>query len=104
MAEEIQEAVQIIRVMYEGVEIAVKLGSGGLSVAQEIVNSLVGLLEHEKLHGKTNVKKLLQKGGDLQVFQFNEEDFKKVKKLLNKYGVLYSVLPDLKKEEKKVVK
>ena len=52
MAEEIQEAVQIIRVMYEGIEIAVKLGSGGLTVAQEIVNSLVGLLEHEKLHGK----------------------------------------------------
>ena len=102
MAEEIQEAVQIIRVMYEGIEIAVKLGSGGLTVAQEIVNSLVGLLEHEKLHGKTNVKKLLQKGGDLQVFQFNEEDFKKVKKLLNKYGVLYSVLPDLKKEDGKM--
>lgn len=102
MAEEIQEAVQIIRVMYEGIEIAVKLGSGGLSVAQEIVNSLVGLLEYEKLHGKTNVRKLLQKGGDLQVFQFNEEDFKKVKKLLNKYGVLYSVLPDLKKEDGKM--
>lgn len=102
MAEEIQEAVQIIRVMYEGIEIAVKLGSGGLTVAQEIVNSLVGLLEHEKLHGKTNVKKLLQKGGDLQVFQFNEEDFKKVKKLLKKYGVLYSVLPDLKKEDGKM--
>lgn len=97
MAEEIQEAVQIIRVMYEGIEIAVKLGSGGLTVAQEIVNSLVGLLEHEKLHGKTNVKKLLQKGGDLQVFQFNEADLKKVEKLLKKYGVLYSVLPDRNK-------
>ena len=102
MAEEIQEAVQIIRVMYEGIEIAVKLGSGGLSAAQQIVNSLVGLLEHEKLHGKTNVRKLLQKGGDLQVFQFNEEDFKKVQKLLKKYGVLYSVLPDLKKEDGKM--
>ena len=30
MAEEIQEAVQIIRVAYDGIEIAMKVGSGGL--------------------------------------------------------------------------
>ena len=31
MAEEIQEAVQIIRVAYDGIEIAMKVGSGGIA-------------------------------------------------------------------------
>ena len=34
MAEEIQEAVQIIRVAYDGVEIAMKVVSGGFSAMQ----------------------------------------------------------------------
>ena len=95
MAEEIMEAVQIIRVAYEGIEIAIRIGSGGLAAAQKAIDTLVGLLEHEKTYGKTNMKKLLMKGGDLQVFQFQTEDMKKVEKLLKKYGILYSVLPDI---------
>lgn len=31
MAEEIQEAVQIIRVAYDGIEIAMKVGGGGIA-------------------------------------------------------------------------
>ena len=95
MAEEIMEAVQIIRVAYEGIEIAMKIGSGGLSAAQKAVDTLIGLFEYEKTYGKTNMKKLLMKGGDLQVFQFQTEDMKKVEKMLKKYGILYSVLPDI---------
>ena len=48
MAEEIMEAVQIIRVAYEGIEIAMKIGSGGLSAAQRTVETLIGLFEYEK--------------------------------------------------------
>lgn len=101
MAEEIQEAVQIIRVTYDGIEIAMKIGSGGLKAAQKAVDSLVYLLDREKTQGKTSMRKLLLRGGDLQVFQFNEEDLKKVEKQLKKYGVLYSVLPDVNKEDGK---
>ena len=36
MAEEIQEAVQIIRVAYDGIEIAMKVGSGGIAAMQKI--------------------------------------------------------------------
>ena len=36
MAEEIQEAVQIIRVAYDGIEIAMKAGSGGIKAMQKI--------------------------------------------------------------------
>lgn len=99
MAEEIVQAIQIIKVAYEGIEIAVRIGSGGLSAAKEAINSLIGLLEYEKTMGKTKMKKLLMKGGDLQVFQFPTKETKTVKKLLKKYGVLYSELPDINKKD-----
>lgn len=99
MAEEIMEAVQIIRVAYEGIEIALKIGSGGLSAAQRTVETLIGLFEYEKTMGKTNMKKLLMKGGDLQIFQFKTDDKKQVEKMLKKYGILYSVLPDINKAD-----
>ena len=95
MAEEIQEAVQIIRVAYDGVEIAMKVGSGGISAMQKAIDVLKGLLDYEKSLGKTSIRKLLMKGGDLQVLQFETKDMKKVQKLAKKYGILYSVLPDL---------
>lgn len=99
MAEEIQEAVQIIRVAYDGIDIAMKIGSGGLSAMQEAVEFLKGMLDYEKSIGKTNMKKLLLKGGDLQVFQFKTADMRKVERLAKKYGLLYSVLPDINKKD-----
>lgn len=39
------------------------------------------------------------KGGDLQVFQFPTEDMKKVRKMAKKYGLLYSVLPDINQKD-----
>lgn len=99
MAEEIQEAVQIIRVAYEGIEIAMKVGSGGISAIQKAIHVLAGLLEYEKSIGKTNLKKLLMKGGDLQVFQFPSSEKKQVERLAKKYGILYSSLPDVNKED-----
>ncbi len=101
MAEEIQEAVQIIRVTYDSLEIAVKIGRGGIEAAQKAVQSLVSMLEHEKTMGKTNLQKLLMRGGDLQVLQFQEEDIRQVEKLLKKYGVLYSIMPDLNQRDGK---
>jgi len=95
MAEEIQEAVQIIRVAYDGIDIAVKIGSGMIGQIKEALDFMVALLEHEKVMGKENIKKLLMKGGDLQVLQFATEDMGKVKKLAKKYGLLYSVLPHI---------
>lgn len=94
MAEEIQEAVQIIRVAYDGIEIAMKVGSGGIAAMQKAIDFLKGMLDYEKSLGKTSMRKLILKGGDLQVLQFNTEDMKKVEKMAKKYGILYSVLPD----------
>ena len=95
MAEEIQEAVQIIRVAYDGIEIVMKVGSGGLAAMQKTLSFFKGMLDYEKSIGKTSMRSLLARGGDLQVFQFNTEDQKKFEKLAKKYGILYSTLPDV---------
>ncbi|MDD3040633.1 PcfB family protein [Bacteroides sp.] len=101
MAEEIQEVVQIIRVAYDGIEIAMKVGNGGISAMQKAIDFLKGILDYEKQLGKTSMRKLLIKGGDLQVLQFETEDMSKVEKLAKKYGILYSILPDMNKTDGK---
>ena len=99
MAEEIQEAVQIIRVGYDGIEIAMKVCGGTIEEMKKAVDFLIAVMDHEKTLGKTDMRRLLMKGGDLQVFQFSTEDRKKVEKMAKKYGLLYSMLPDINKKD-----
>ena len=98
---EMQDAVQIIRVTYEGIEMFFRVGNGGFQALKEMAGILKTLLEQEKLEGRTSVKQLLKKGGDLQVFSFDTGDMTKVKELLKKHGVLYAMLPDLNKKDGK---
>lgn len=98
MADEISEAVQIIRVTFDSIEVAMKVGSGGLNTIKDLCLFLKGMLDYEKSMGKTSMRKLLMKGGDLQVLQFQESDLKKVKKMAKKYGILYSKLPKIHKD------
>ncbi len=99
MAEEIQEAVQIIRVGYDGIEIAMKVCGGTIEGMKKAIDFLIAVMDHEKTMGKTDMRRLLMKGGDLQVFQFPTEDTKKVQKMAKKYGLLYFVLPDINKKD-----
>lgn len=98
MADEISEAVQIIRVTFDSIEVAMKVGSGGLNTIKDLCLFLKGMLDYEKSMGKTSMRKLLMKGGDLQVLQFQESDLKKVRKMAKKYGILYSELPKIHKD------
>ena len=98
---EMQDAVQVIRVTYEGIEMFFKVGSGGYRALKDMAGMLKKLLDQEKLEGRTSVKQLLKKGGDLQVFSFDTGDMSKVKELLKKHGVLYAMLPDLNKKDGK---
>ena len=82
MADEIAEAVQIIRVAYDGIEIAMKVGSDGIEAMKKVLNVIKGMLDYEKNLGRTSMRKLLMRGGDLQVLQFDNSEMKKVKKLL----------------------
>ena len=99
MAEEIQEAVQIIRVGYDGIEIAMKVCGGTLEEMKKAVDFLIAVMDHERTMGKTDMRKLLMKGGDLQVFQFSTGDMKKVRRMAKKYGLLYSVQPNINKKD-----
>ena len=50
-----------------------KVGSGGIAAMQKAIDFLKGMLDYEKSLGKTSMRKLILKGGDLQVSQFNTE-------------------------------
>ncbi len=92
---EIQDAAQIIRVSIEGTELILKLGKANWDFVKGVCAVFKKVLDQEKLAGKTSVKQLLKSGGDLQVFKFQTKDLDTVKKLADKYGILYSILPDL---------
>lgn len=96
---EISDAVQIIRVAYDGIEIIMKVGSGSLDMMKKALDLIVGMLAHEKTMGKTTLKGMLQKGGDIQILSFADEDLRKFKKLAKKYGILYSVMPDANRND-----
>lgn len=99
---EIADAVQIIRVTFDGAQVAMKVGSSSVRTMQKAVKFLNGMLNYEKQMGKTNMKKLLMRGGDLQVLQFDRNDMKQVDKFAKKYGILYSMLPELGKDDGRV--
>lgn len=96
---EIQDAVQIIRLFLEGAEVILKMGKMSWEFTQSVGSVFEHMLSQEKLEGKTSVKRLLKSGGDLQVFKFRTEDLHAVKKMADKYGILYSILPDLNKKD-----
>lgn len=97
MSEEINDIVQIIRITYDGIMFAIKTGSASVTLVKKAASLITGMLGHEKVMGKTNLKGLLEKGGDLQVLSFADSDMKKFKKSAKKYGILYSVMPDAEK-------
>lgn len=99
MSEEITEAVQIVRVAYDGIEVAMRVGSGGVGAMIDVATFIFGMIDHEKLKGQTSMKKLLLKGGDLQVVKLDDLQKTEAKRLLKKYGVLYSTLPDLNRKD-----
>ena len=54
MSEEIQQAVQIIRVAYDGIEIAMKVGSGTVEQMKKAEHFLNAKLDQQKTNPNTN--------------------------------------------------
>lgn len=96
---EIQDAVQIIKVALDGAEIILKVGKMNFDFVKSVCALFARMMEQEKLEGKTSVRRLLKSGGDLQVFKFRTEDLYAVKKMADKYGILYSILPDINQKD-----
>ena len=102
MSEAITDAVQIIRLTIEGTELILKFSGASIKAAKKAAKLFKLLLSYEKQMGRTDLKKLLLRGGDLQVLQFDKKDIRTIKKYAKKYGILYSILPELNKESGKV--
>ena len=99
MSDEISQAIQIIRLEFDGLRFGMDVTGGTVKQAKNLAVFIYALLTREKLQGKTSLKKMLSKDGSLQVLKIREEDIKKFKKLAKKYGILYSKLPDINKSD-----
>ena len=99
MSDEIMVAIQVIRLCYDGINIGFNITGATLREAKNLVMFMIGLLNHEKLQGKTSLKNMLKKDGNLQIVQLKEEDVKQFEKLAKKYGILYSKMPDINRKD-----
>lgn len=92
---EMDEPVQVIRILFEGINIGLKIAGATYREAKAFASVIAACLKHEKTIGKTNMKKLLKKGCDIKLTRIPEDKLKEFEKLCKKYGILYSVMPDL---------
>ena len=98
MSSEITDAVQVIRILFEGTELFLRVAGVGIKPLKQLTKLLMAVLAKEKMEGKTSMKNLLKRGGDMQVFRFPQGQLKKVEAMTKKYGILYSMLPDFNKD------
>ncbi|MBO5055401.1 MAG: PcfB family protein [Lachnospiraceae bacterium] len=98
MSSEITDAAQVVHVLFEGTELFIRITGIGLKPLQQLTKLLYALMTREKLNGKTSMKDLLKRGGELHVFRFPQEQLKKVETMAKKYGILYSLVPDFNKD------
>lgn len=99
MADEIMEAIQMLRFGYDGVKLGMDVTGASLREVKNLTILIVGLLNHEKAQGKTSLKRMLKNSGNLQVLQIKESDVKEFEKLAKRYGILYSKMPDINKSD-----
>lgn len=98
MSSEITDAVQVIHILFEGTELFLRVAGVGIKPLKQLTKLLMAVLAKEKMEGKTSMKNLLKRGGDMQVFRFPQGQLKKVEAMAKKYGILYSLLPDFNKD------
>lgn len=98
MSSEITDAVQIIHILFEGADLCLRVTGKCLKPLAQLTKLIMGILAREKMEGKTSMKNLLKRGGDMHVFKFPQEQMKKVEAMVKKYGILYSLLPDFNKD------
>lgn len=98
MSSEITDAVQVIHILFEGTDLFLRVAGVGIKPLKQLAKLIMGILAREKMEGKTTMKNLLKRGGDMHVFKFPQEQLKKVEAMAKKYGILFSRLPDFNKD------
>lgn len=96
---EVEEVAQVLRVSLEGVQVAMQITGAFWHNGKDFLKVLWNVLHKEKLQGKTSMRDLLTRGGDLQLFQFPENAKEQIYKALKSYGVLFAELPDLNRKD-----
>lgn len=101
---ELQSAIMILQLVIQGTTFLFKVPAG---ISVKVFKTLGAAIYHaytkdNKEVGRTNMKQMVARGGDIQIFQFNKKDKKLVTKLLKSYGILYSRLPDINLEDGKM--
>jgi len=99
-----QSAIMLLQLLIQGMTVTLKV-TGAIGIkGVKIMGMAVyhALTKDNKEIGKTNVKQLIARGGDIQILQIDEADKKEFQRLAKKYGILYCELPDLNKGDGKM--
>ena len=87
-----EAADQVVRMILEGTEFAVRLAGAG---ARHLAVLLYAVLrDTRKTRGKVRLTNLLRSGRELKVFAVRDADLRKFCAEVKRYGVLYTVLKD----------
>lgn len=90
MSTQSEAADQVVKIMLDGSEHAIKIAGAG---AKQMAVLLYALLKDQKrTKGKMRLTNMLRSGKELRIFPVKTEDLKKFCKEAKKYGVLYCVL------------
>lgn len=90
---------EVVRIMLNGTEVAVRLAGSGM---KNLAAMLIAWSKKEKKpYGKTNMMRLLKSGEELQVISLDREQYKQFKTLAKK-KVLYAPFLNTKEEDGKV--
>lgn len=97
MSTQAEAADQVVKIMLEGSEHAIKIAGAG---AKQIAILLYALLKDQKrTKGKTRLSNMLRSGKELRIFPIKADDLKKFCKEAKKYGVLYCALRQKKAKD-----
>ena len=90
---------EVVRIMLNGTEVAVRLAGSGV---KNLAAMLIAWSKKEKKpYGKTNMMRLLKSGEELQVISLDREQYKQFKTLAKK-KVLYAPFLNTQEEDGKV--
>lgn len=96
-----ESAEQMVRIMFQGVEIALKLGGSGVKNLAQLIYASVR--NEENLNTRSGevrkIASLLRENKPLQTYKIDIDDLKQFKKLAKKYGVLYTAVKDARSED-----
>ena len=90
-----ESAEAVVRMSLQGSEVALKIAGSG---TKELLIMLYTILNgRQKVKGRTSLTNMLKSGKELKVFSVKQEDLKKFTQEAKRYGVLFNVLMDRRK-------